>query len=695
MNSLLDHKPDLQIAQPSNWEFLQNELACLRARLLRHTLWLQARSEHPELTETDFDQDDPRTRNLTDELESLTARCKKALSENQLPIKHLVEAFGLNDFEMQVLLLALTVELDASFESLFVKCQDDHNACLPTVALALRLFCRSAEEWMQARSSFMPFGLLLHWGLVHLDAHATSLLRTSFHLDQRIANAILGVDHLPAELMGRLHFLQPLPPDQLIHTDLVTQLSTIVQNGLAAGQWSRRVVINLYGGRGSGRRSLAAALGEQMQITVSYGNAAELAGENLLSLFLREAVLQRSVPYLDCSDLQDEARKAVLQACNDGSRLILVGSFNRVAWLEDQSQRMVIPFEVPAVSPQERRRLWAAQLGESVNGQGELLAMQFPFSPGDIRQVSEAARTLALIRTPGNPQVTAQDVWQAARLHPQHRLGELARRIEPHYTWDDIVLPDAVRQQLAEIQQQVAQQARVYGAWGFRKKLARGRGVSALFSGSSGTGKTMAAEILAGALKLDLYRIDLSSVVSKYIGETEKNLARVFDEAERSSVILFFDEADALFGKRSEVKDAHDRYANIEINYLLQRMEDYQGLAILATNMRQSLDEAFLRRLRFLIEFPFPDEGQRAEIWRRTMPSEMPQKDLDINFLARQFKIAGGNIRNILLNAAFLAAGEDFPVQMPHIIRATKREYDKIGRACLESEFGPYYPLVR
>ncbi|HUH98343.1 MAG TPA: ATP-binding protein [Anaerolineales bacterium] len=695
MNSLLDYQLGLKSVQQSNWEFLQDELACLRARLLRHALWLQTRSEHPDLAEAAFAQDDPRGRALTDEIESLTARCRKALAEGRLPIKHLVEAFGLNDFEMHILLLALTIELDASFEPLFARCHDDSNTSLPTVALALRLFCQSADEWTQGRLSFMPFSSLRHWGLLHLEAHAPSLLRTSFHLDQRIVNAILGVDHVPAELTGQLHFLRPLPPDQLIHPESVVRLGAIVQKVLASGQWPGRLVINLYGGRGSGRRTLAAALGEQMQIEVAAVNVSELAGENTLSLFMREAVLQRSVPYLDCSNLAEEGRRAVLQGCADGARLMLVGSINRAAWLEDQPQLTVIPFEIPALSSEDRRRLWSAQLGKGLDGQAELLAMQFPFSAGDIRLVSEAAGVLALLRAPEDPEVTAQDVWQAARDHPQHRLGELARRIEPHYTWEDIVLPDAAMQQLAEIQQQVAQQARVYGAWGFGKKLTRGRGVSALFSGSSGTGKTMAAEILASALKLDLYRIDLSSVVSKYIGETEKNLARVFDEAERSSVILFFDEADALFGKRSEVKDAHDRYANIEINYLLQRMEDYQGLAILATNMRQSLDEAFLRRLRFLIDFPFPDEGQRAEIWRRTLPPEMPRQDLNIDFLARQFKIAGGNIRNIVLNAAFLAAGEDSPLQMPHLIRATRREFDKIGRACLESDFGPYYSLVR
>jgi len=691
----VDARTSMQTAQHSNWEYLQDELARLRAHLARHALWMKTRTEQPDLVEAAFYQEDPRARILSDKLQSLTARCAAAQAGQELPIKHLVKAFGLNPFDVQVLLLAATIELDTSFETLFAQCQPETGGRLPTVALALRLFCESADEWVQARLSFSASGPLLHWGLLHLEAHASSLLNTPFHLDPRIVDALLGQDQPSADLSGRIHFLRSLPLGQLVHPDLAVRLSTIIQKGLALDQWPGRLVVNLYGAHGSGRRTLAAAAAEQLRAPVIAASAAELVREGTLPAFMREAVLQQSVAYLDCSDLPDEARSTVLAACSEGARLVLFGTLNRAAWLEDQPQVMVVPFEAPGLNSEDRKRLWAAKFGGKLNGQGDLLAIQFSFTPGDIQQVYEAARALALIRTPDDPQVSLQDVWQAARAHPQHRLDEFARRIEPQYTWDDIVLPAAARQQLVEIQEQVAQQARVYGAWGFGKKLTRGRGISALFSGSSGTGKTMAAEIMAGALNLDLYRIDLSSVVSKYIGETEKNLARVFDEAENGNVILFFDEADALFGKRSEVKDAHDRYANIEINYLLQRMEDYQGLAILATNMRQSLDDAFLRRLRFLIEFPFPDESQRAEIWRRTFPPEMPQKDLEVDFLARQFRIPGGNIRNIVLNAAFLAAGEDAPVQMAHIIRATKREFDKIGRACLESEFGPYYALVR
>jgi SpoVK/Ycf46/Vps4 family AAA+-type ATPase len=267
------------------------------------------------------------------------------------------------------------------------------------------------------------------------------------------------------------------------------------------------------------------------------------------------------------------------------------------------------------------------------------------------------------------------------------RLDDLAQRIESVATWDDLVLPELQRQTLREIAVHVRQRARVYEAWGFAAKCARGLGISALFVGASGTGKTMAAEVLANELRLDLYRIDLSQVVSKYIGETEKNLRRVFDAAEEGGAILLFDEADALFGKRSEVKDSHDRYANIEVSYLLQRMEAYRGLAILTTNMKSALDTAFLRRIRFIVQFPFPDAAQRAEIWRRIFPPGTPTEGLDIEKLAR-LNVAGGSIRNIALNAAFLAADAGESVRMTHLLRAARNEYGKLEKPLTEAEIG-------
>jgi SpoVK/Ycf46/Vps4 family AAA+-type ATPase len=278
-------------------------------------------------------------------------------------------------------------------------------------------------------------------------------------------------------------------------------------------------------------------------------------------------------------------------------------------------------------------------------------------------------------------------LWEACRVQARPRLDNLAQRIEPAATWEDLVLPESQHQMLRDIAAHVRQRTKVYEAWGFAAKDSRGLGISALFAGDSGTGKTMAAEVLANELRLDLYRIDLSQVVSKYIGETEKNLRRVFDAAEEGGAILLFDEADALFGKRSEVKDSHDRYANIEVSYLLQRMEAYRGLAILTTNMKNALDKAFLRRIRFVVQFPFPDAAQRAEIWRRIFPSDTPTEGLDVDELAR-LNVPGGNIRNIALNAAFLAADAEEPVRMTHLLRAARTEYAKLEKPLTEAETG-------
>jgi SpoVK/Ycf46/Vps4 family AAA+-type ATPase len=316
------------------------------------------------------------------------------------------------------------------------------------------------------------------------------------------------------------------------------------------------------------------------------------------------------------------------------------------------------------------------------------LATKFKFTGGQIRDVAATAENLARLRDTEHASITTQDLYEASRLHSNQKLATLARKITPEYKWEDIVLPADRLEQLREVCNHVKYRDRVYGEWGFDRKLSLGKGLSVLFAGPSGTGKTMAAEIIAGALGLDLYKIDLSTVVSKYIGETEKNLSRIFIEAETSNAILFFDEADALFGKRSEVKDSHDRYANIEIGYLLQRMEEYEGVVILATNFRKNMDEAFVRRLHFTVEFPFPNEEDRHRIWERIWPQDTPRSsELDLGFMARRFELTGGNIRNIALAAAFLAADNSNIVDMTHLLHATKREYQKMGKVVSESEF--------
>ena len=323
------------------------------------------------------------------------------------------------------------------------------------------------------------------------------------------------------------------------------------------------------------------------------------------------------------------------------------------------------------------------------------LAIKFRLTPGAIEGAIEAARNHARLRGL-EAQVTRDDLYSGCYSQSNQNLAKLARKLAPHYTWSDIVLPKNSLAQLRELCQQVRHRRMVYTTWGFDRKLSLGKGLCVLLYGQSGVGKTMAVEIIANELRLDVYKIDLSTVVSKYIGETEKNLSRIFQEAETSNAILFFDEADALFGKRSEVKDAHDRYANIEINYLLQRMEEFDGLVILATNLRKNIDEGFFRRMHFAIEFPFPDTAQRYRIWKQHLSDTAPiSGNVALDFLAERFPLAGGHIRNIVVNAAFLAAANSGEISMEHLIRATRREYEKIGRPCTDMEFAPYQDLLR
>jgi hypothetical protein len=374
---------------------------------------------------------------------------------------------------------------------------------------------------------------------------------------------------------------------------------------------------------------------------------------------------------------------------------LLLGSAARFSRVPQEAR--VWRIEIPPPSFDFRKKAWEAGLNGSTGGaDAGRLADTFHFGRSRVHQAIDLARSLAALRDPSCSEPTTQDLLDAGRALTAPNLSRYAVRIEARYTWPDIILPPEKTRQLRSIGSRMKLRRVVHRDWGFGHKLSRGKGLIVLFTGPSGTGKTMAAEILAGELGLDLYQIDLSSVVSKYIGETEKNLSAIFREAEQSQAILFFDEADSLFGKRTEVKDAHDRYANIEVNYLLQRVEAYQGIVILATNLQQNLDEAFLRRIQEVVEFPFPDEVLRELIWRGHFPPQAPRdSSIDFGFLARQFKLTGGNIKNIVVNAAFLAAQDSARIAISHLILATKAEFQKEGKLCVKSDFGPYFDLIQ
>ena len=626
-----------------------------------------------------------------------------------LRLLDLAERCSLTRQDLDILLIGLAPEIDLKYERLVAYLQDDVTKKRPSVDLALNLLCPTLDAKLAARAAFSPEAPLFKHRLLRLfnDPASTEppLLARYFKVDERVISYVLAIDELDARLApyARLTHPQRRLDDLLLPAELKRRLALLVRSpGVAAGG----VVFLFQGAYGMGKRTLAEAVCRELgadMLVVDGGQLVQAEGalfETVAPLADREARLRRAALYWDDFEalLADEKRawrETLLRAAADRRGLTFLAG--ETAWEPSDALRDVPFVRVELMPPThaERVQLWSAVLGDTPReGDVDLavLANQFRFTPGQIHDAAETARRLAQWREPGTGRVTSHDLSTACRLHSNRKLATLARKITPHYRWEDIILPPDRLAQLREICNYVKHRARVYEEWGFHGKLALGKGLNALFAGPSGTGKTMAADIIAGELGLDLYKIDLSSVVSKYIGETEKNLSRIFAEAETSNAILFFDEADALFGKRSEVRDAHDRYANIEIAYLLQKMEEYDGVVILATNLRKNMDDAFVRRMHFTIDFPFPDEWDRRRIWASIWPDQARRAaDLDLGFMAQRFEIAGGNIRNIALAAAFLAAEDDQPIGMQHLIRATQREYQKMGKVVLDGEFGVYH----
>ena len=464
----------------------------------------------------------------------------------------------------------------------------------------------------------------------------------------------------------------------------------------AAEPSDSRPIVVFYGPDQAGQQAAARLLAAQLKrplLTVDLGAtpAEDRPPLRAIRLALRDARLTGAVPCLtgwEACLADGSAPPGVLaEVCAYPGVVIVAG---RTSWQPHgfDRDRNLLWLDFPIPDYEQRLALWKHFLRSSPVADGEMdvttLAGQFTLTATQIRDAMASARDMAAQR--GGP-LHDQDLFAAARAHSNPHLSSLAQKIAPRYTWDDIVLPADQLALMHEIIATVRGRPVVLETWGVGQKLASSEGVTVLFAGPPGTGKTMAAEIIAAELGLELYKIDLSTVVNKYIGETEKNLGRIFDEASNSNAILFFDEADAIFGKRSEVKDAHDRYANIEVSYLLQRMETYDGVTVLATNMRANLDEAFTRRLQFAMDFPFPDEAYRLRIWQALFPPGVPRADdLDLGLMARRFKLAGGNIRNIIVSAAFLAASDGGQLTMQHLLHGARRELQKMGRLVKEKE---------
>jgi AAA+ superfamily predicted ATPase len=608
------------------------------------------------------------------------------------------DALGLDDFDLDVLVIALAPELDLRYERLYGYLQDDVTRRRPSVDLALNLLCRSAAEKLERRARFLPEAPLLRHGLIELVADPAQVapphLAHYLRLDGQILRHLLGQAGLDASLAQFCELVPPPDGPAAAGSDpaMASALAALAAPALAA---QRPLLLHFHGSAGTGRRRAAEALAQALAapllvVDVEQALARADPWGRTVAALLRQARLDGSFLYLDGIDALDgeerrRERRALLRAAAAGGVVVVLAGARTPG--RDTAGAVAVSFTVARFDG--RRAQWHKALAAAgitaECAEIHALAGRFRLTADQIADAVSAARARVLWRgalaaAPGAAPGPS-DLFAAARAQSGHDLLGLARPIEPKHSWDDIVLPSDRLAQLREICNRATLRHIVYDRWGFERKLSTGRGLTALFSGPSGTGKTMAAEIIAGELGLDLYKIDLSQIVSKYIGETEKNLDRIFQAAENANAILFFDEADALFGKRSEVKDAHDRYANIEVGYLLQKMDEYEGIAVLATNLRQNMDEAFIRRLHVVVEFPFPGEADRRRIWAAIFPREAPLAPAaDFDRLAREVRLSGGKIRNIAVAAAFQAASGDGVIGMSELLEAARREYEKIGQ---------------
>lgn len=593
--------------------------------------------------------------------------------------------FDLTELDTEILLIALIPDLDDRFEAFYGYLNDDVTRRRPSVGLALGLCGLSAAD-AGARGRLGPSAPLRAGGLLLVEEGDRPLLSRELRVPDRVTSHLLG-DDTPA----------PRIADLLAPWRDVRDVSGVGDPGpLARGLDGGMPLAYLREEQGGAGTALAASaltrsgrgtLGVDLERLAADPNPTEA-----VRVLAREARLTGAGLVCGPVDVLAREKPEVIRTVADAPLpVILVG---RAPWDATWSTRPPLLLHAPRVEPPARAALWTKAYAQAVPPDLDVTGVLSPFllSPD---QIARAARSAAQASALDGGTLGPDHIRAGARAQNAAGLDRLARRIEPTVGWPDLVLPPDPLTRLRELTARARHRDLVLGEWGMRPGGGRGRGVTALFAGDSGTGKTMSAEVIAADLGLDLYTVDLSTVIDKYVGETEKNLERIFSEAAGINGVLLFDEADAIFGKRSEVKDAHDRYANVESAYLLQRMESFDGLAILATNLRANLDDAFTRRLDLVIDFPVPDAEQRLLLWERCLGRVLPRSSgLDLRFCAESFELAGGNIRSVAVTAAYLSAESGEPVTMSDLIRGVQREYQKLGRLTLAAEFGPYMGLL-
>lgn len=599
------------------------------------------------------------------------AQARQALRGDSA-IDWLTAAFALSTFERDLLLLCAGAEMDADLARACAAAQGD--ATRPWVSFGLALASLESPHW----SALTPQRPLRRWRLLEIDA-AAGLAAGRLRIDERVLHFLVGINELDVRLAHSLRPAIALPRQAAAHAEAS---AAVIEELSASGEFESAdlPVIVLEGDDPAAQEDIAARCARALGLDCLVLPAEEIpvAAEEraaLITLWQREATLLGTALLVSISDPTTAAGAAARALVERVGGLCLMACTSAPPLITSHRR-----YRVDKPAGADRRQLWSDALGpeRALRAGPELERAASHFRLGS-RAVQDIAQSLQPVGADLSP------LWESCRRESRGGLDHLAQRLETAADWDSLVLPEAQLAVLRQIAAHLRQRYTVQESWGFAAQGSRGLGLATLFAGESGTGKTLAAEVLAHSLHLDLYRIDLSAVVSKYIGETEKNLRQVFDAAEDCGAILLFDEADALFGKRTEVKDSHDRHANIEVSYLLQRMEAYHGLAVLTTNLKSSLDSAFLRRLRFVVQFPFPDQAQRLALWRRVFPAATPVRDLDLDKLSR-LSMTGGSIRNIALNAAFLAADAGEPVSMSHLLQAAHAEASKRERPLADAE---------
>jgi AAA+ superfamily predicted ATPase len=634
-----------------------------------------------------------------------------------LPLDRLSILFSISSIEREVLLLSVAPEIDPDFETLYSYVQNDVTRKRPTVGLILRLLGESPIDRLDLRRVFSPGGCLLQPPLMRFSEDAqereTPLLSRPVRPEERVIAFLLEHQESDSRLRSFMRTVRPSRTLASLHLPKELAAALCQASNFVREQGG---ILFFHGAEGTGKRAAAEAISAEARrplvaVDLSIAHSAGVNVAATLALLRREAILcganlllAHVGARLAGENPQRQQHQSLCEALSQafaGSGLsIFVTSETPLPEVEGAMACASSVFAFPIPGFLDRTKLWQEAIdaiGTSPPpGTASALANRFVLTGGQILGACRAAKTHALMLGLHAADLTLTHFEAEARAQSNQGLQLRAQKVESPHSWHDLVLPPRAVQQLREVCAAEKYRSVVYVNWGFNRCMTQGNGLNVLFCGPSGTGKTMSAGIVARELGLDLYKIDLSTVISKYIGETEKHLSQIFREAQSSNAILFFDEADAIFGKRSEVKDAHDRYANVEVAYLLQKMEEYEGIVILATNFRKNIDDAFTRRIQYIVEFPFPEAAHRERMWRGMVPTGAPiDKDVDFAFLGRQFELAGGNIRNAALVAAFYAAEEGGVMRMVHFVLAVARELQKMGKLPARSDFREYYDLTR